>query len=90
MSKTMMRRLDRLEGVRTPDLGNCHTVYARDEADYRAQRAKLIASGRAKADELIFAEWLAEGEPAREPETKPWTMTHKDWLAFLDQAEHAQ
>jgi len=90
MSKTMIRRLDRLEGARTPDLGNYHTVYARDEADYRAQRAKLIASGRAKSGELIFEEGLAEGEPAREPEAKPWTMTHEDWLALLDQAEHAQ
>ena len=87
MSKTLVRRLDRLEGARTPDLGSCHTVYARDEADYRAQRAKLIASGRAKSDELIFAEWLSEDEPSREPETKPWTMTPDEWVSFLSEAE---
>jgi hypothetical protein len=87
MSRTMIRRLDKLEGSLAPAFGHYHVVYARDEADYRAQRAKLIAAGRAKSDELIFEEWLAEGEPAREPETKPWTMTHDEWVSFLNEAE---
>ena len=87
MSKTMVKRLERLEGSLAPALGHFHVVYAREEADYRAQRAKLIAAGRAKPDELIFEEWLSEDEPSREPETKPWTMTPDEWVSFLSEAE---
>ena len=71
MSRTTMRRLDRLEGTRTPALGHYHVVYARDEADYRTQRAKLIGAGRAKPDELIFEEWLSEDEPSRRLKRSP-------------------
>ena len=57
------------------------------ETVFRMERAKLIAAGRARSDELIFEEWLSEDEPSRGPETKPWTMTQEEWVSFLNEAE---
>lgn len=96
MSTISARRLKRLEGAAASrDLGQYHCIYARDLADYERQKADLIASGRAKATDLIMdANWQSlqgrgwdAGLPeyvgeAREPETFPWTMT---WEQFLDQ-----
>lgn len=96
MSAASARRLKRLEEAAAPrDLGQYHCIYARDAADYERQKADLIASGRAKATDLIFdANWQSlqqrgwdAGLPeyvgeVREPETHAWTMT---WEEFLDQ-----
>ena len=96
MSAASARRLKRLEEVTAPrDLWQYHCIYARDGADFQRQKADLIASGRAKATDLIFDAncqslqqrgWDAGlpeyGGEVREPETLPWTMT---WEEFLDQ-----
>ena len=92
MSAASARRLKRLEEATAPrDLGQYHCIYARDEADFERQKADLIASGRAKATDLIFdANWhswqqrgSSEDAPeyvgeVKEPETFPWTMTHDE------------
>jgi hypothetical protein len=96
MSAASARCLKRLEEATAPrDLGQYHCIYARDGADFERQKADLIASGRAKATDLIFdANWQSlqqrgwdAGLPeyvgeVREPETFPWTTT---WEEFLDQ-----
>ncbi len=96
MSAASARRLKRLEVAAAPrDLGQYHCIYARDAADYERQKADLIASGRAKATDLIFdANWQSLQErgwdaglpeyvgEVREPETHRWTTT---WEEFLDQ-----
>ncbi len=76
----MMRRLDRLEGSLAPVHGYIHVIYGRDEADFEAQQAALIASGRAKADD--FFDWnfkrLPDQRGFRGPETIPVAQTHDE------------
>ncbi len=86
-----MKRLERLEIAAGPKvLGHWHAIYARDEADYEAQRAGLIGSGRAKTDDLCVAVWLAETDMAREPETFLETRTHEEWVDILARPECRQ
>ena len=96
MSRAMERRLLKVEAATRPkDLGRFHCIYARDLADFERQKADLIASGRAKATDLIFdANWQSwqqrgccEDAPeyvgeVREPETHAWTKT---WLEYIDE-----
>ncbi len=77
-----MRRLDRLEGLLAPVHGYyIHVIYGRDEADFEAQQAALIASGRAKADDFFF-DWnfkrLPDQKEFRDPETIPVAQTHDE------------
>jgi hypothetical protein len=81
MSRTIMRRLDRLEGSLAPVHGYIHVIYGRDEAHFGAQQAALIASGRAKADDFFF-DWnfkrLPDQREFRDSETIPVTQTHDE------------
>ncbi len=75
----MIKRLDRLEDTLAPMHGYIHVIFERDEADFEAQQAALIACGRAKARDFFF-DWnfnrpLDQWE-FREPETIPVTQTH--------------
>jgi thioredoxin reductase len=104
MSAASARRLKRLEEATAPrDLGQYHCIYACDAADYERQKAVLIASGRAKATDLIFdANWRSwqqrgssEASPeyvgeVREPETLPWTMTHDERVLAWSRERAAQ
>ncbi len=94
MSAATAKRLKRLEASVAPKvLGHYHCIYARDRADFEQQKEALIASGRAKASDLIFdANWQSwqqrggsEDAPeylgdVREPETHAWT---KPWIEYL-------
>ncbi|WP_457094203.1 hypothetical protein [Microvirga sp. P5_D2] len=71
-------------------LGHWHVIYARDEEDYEAQRAGLIASGRAKPEDFCIEEQVAETDAARMLETFPITHTHEEWLDLLAQEERAR
>lgn len=91
MSRLLERRLTKLEIATGPKvLGYWHAIYARDEADYEAQRAGLIASGRVKPNDLCVEVWLAETDAAREPETFPETKTHEEWVDILARPECQQ
>ena len=88
-----MRRLERLEGSLAPVLGHMHIIYARDAADFEAQRADLIAAGVAvKSD--TFMDWNlglpADEHEAAEPESFPVTHTHEEWVDILAQEGAAQ
>jgi hypothetical protein len=77
-----MRRLERLEASAGPRvLGYTHVIYERDPADFEAQRADLIACGRAKASDFFF-DWNFNLPPGqrefRAPETIPTTETHDE------------
>ncbi len=94
MSAASARRLKRLEVASAPKaLGHYHCIYACDRAEYERQRADLIASGRAKANDLILdANWRSwkergwseeapeYGSDVREPETHAWT---KPWIEYI-------
>jgi hypothetical protein len=104
LSAASARRLKRLEGAAAPrDLGQYHCVYARDLADYERQKAGLIASGRAKATDLIFdanwQSWQQRGSSGdspeyvgevKEPETHAWTMTHDERVFEWSREKMAQ
>jgi hypothetical protein len=91
VSRLLERRLTKLEAAKGPKvLGYWHAIYARDEADYEAQRASLISSGRAKPNAFCVEVWLAPDEPSREPETIPETRTHEEWVDILAQEERAR
>jgi hypothetical protein len=91
MSRALTSRLSRPEAATGPKvLGYWHAIYARDGADYEAQRAGLIASGRAKPDQFCVEVWLAETDVPREPETFPETRTHEEWVDILARPECQQ
>lgn len=104
MSAASARRLKRLEGAAAPkDLGRYHCIYAGDGADYERQKADLIASGRAKATDLIFdANWRSwqqrgssEDAPeyvgeVKQPKTYAWTMTHDERVLEWSRERAAQ
>ena len=91
MSRLLERRLTKLEAAAGPKvLGHWHAIYARDQADYEAQRSRLIASGQVKPDDFCVEVWLPEGEPAREHETIPETKTHEEWVDILEQEERTR
>ncbi len=77
----MMKRLDKLEGSLAPAHGHIHVIYERDEADFKAQQAALIASGRAKAGDFFF-DWNfnqpQDQRECREAETISVTQTHDE------------
>jgi len=81
MSKSLRSRLAGLEGSLNPVLGHIHVIYERDEADFEAQQARLISSGRAKAGDFFF-DWnfkrLPDQREFRDPETIPVTQTHDE------------
>jgi hypothetical protein len=93
MSRTSMRRLERLEGSFTPVLGHMHVIYARDLADFETQQAGLIASRRAMASDFIM-DWNsrppAERHEAGEPESFTVTRTHEEWVDILARPECQQ
>ena len=81
MSKSLRSRLAGLEGSLNPVLGHIHVIYERDEADFEAQQAGLISSGRAKAGDFFF-DWnfkrLPDQREFRDSETIPVTQTHDE------------
>ena len=81
MSRTMMKQLERLEGSLAPVLGYIHVIYKQDAADFQAQHAALISSGRAKTDDFFFDcnfNRPQDQREFREPETLPVTQTHDE------------
>ena len=79
MSRTTMRCLDRLEGSLAPVLGYIHVIYEWDEADFKAQQAALIASGRAKAGDFFFDRNFnlpLDQREFKDTESTPVTQTH--------------
>jgi hypothetical protein len=93
MSRTTMRRLEKLEAGSAPKHGHMHVIYARDLADFEAQRAGLIASGRAAASDFIM-DWNfglpADQHETGEPESFPVARTHEEWVDILAQEERTQ
>ncbi len=101
MSGSSARRLKRLETAAEPKpFGYYHCVYAHSEADFERQKADLIASGRAKATDLILdANWRSwkergwsedapeYGSDVREPETHAWTKT---WMEYINERDAAK
>lgn len=81
MSRAIVTRLARLEEAGTKGLGHLHVIYARDGADYEAQRAALLAEGRARASDT-FMDWNCGLAPAqrdvRPSETIRITQTHDE------------
>jgi hypothetical protein len=82
MSRAIGARLARLEATSGPRaLGHLHIIYARDGADYEAQRTVLLADGRAKATDT-FMDWNyglgLDQRDVRQPETIRITETHDE------------
>jgi hypothetical protein len=64
MSRAIEQRLAKLEAAGTKGLGHLHIIYARDGADYEAQRMALLADGRAKTTDT-FMDWNCGLVPAQ-------------------------
>jgi hypothetical protein len=94
MSRALTNRLSRLEAATSPKvLGYLHVIYERGLEDFETQKADLIQSGRAKADDFFF-DWnfnlAPEQREFREPETIAQTMTHEERLEILARPECQQ
>jgi len=94
MSRALTSRLNRLEATTGPKvLGYLHVIYERSPEDFETQRAGLIQSGRAKADDFFF-DWNFNLPPEQrefmEAETIAQTTTHEGWLGILARPEPRQ
>jgi hypothetical protein len=94
MSRAAMRRLERLEAAAGLKVfGYLHVIYEQSPEDFETQRADLIQSGRAMADDFFF-DWnfnlAPEQREFREPETIPVTETHEERLEKLARPECQQ
>ena len=93
MSRTIMRRLERLEDANNLVLERMHIIYARDAADFEAQQVDLIAAGIARKSDT-FVDWNhgrpADEHEATEPESFPVTRTHEEWVDILARPECQQ
>jgi hypothetical protein len=91
MSRASMKRLERLEAERAPKGRSWVTIYARDNADFEAQRKALLESGKIKATDWCFDEPLPPGVESMEPEILPASnLTHEEWVDILSAEEQRE